>query len=138
MIRILSGIFFIVIFHIIIFVLYPDTGKYGNYYFYGFIALWSFLYIYFSLNIRVFNLFPFSLIIKILFFTIMFLTVTIITPQDDKKTILSKILSKKFPDADTINRGKIKYLNSFFNLNIERNINYLKKEIQNFFEKIKE
>jgi len=133
MIRIFAGIFFIVIFHIIIFVLYPDTGKYGNYYFYAFIALWSFLYIYFSLNIRVFNLFPFSLIIKTLFFTIMFLTVTIITPQDDKKTILSKILSKKFPDADTINRGKIKYLNSFFNLNIERNINYLKKEIQNFF-----
>jgi hypothetical protein len=68
----------------------------------------------------------------------MFLTVTIITPQHDKKTILSKILSKKFPDADTINRGKIKYLNSFFNLNVEKDIDYLKKETQNFFEKIKE
>ena len=132
------GIIFIIISHIIIFVFYPDCGKSGHHYFYGFIAIWSFLYIYFSLNLRIFNLFPFSLILRILFFVFMFLVVTIITPQDDKKTILSKILSKKFPDADTINRGKIKYLNSFFNLNVERNINYLKKETENFFEKIKE
>jgi len=135
MIGIIVGSVFIVIFHILIFIFFPDNGKYGDYYFYGFIGLWVFLYVYLSLNIKIFKIFPFSFITKILFFIFMFLVVTIITPQQDKKTIFSKIVSGNFPDTDTINRGKIKYLNSFLNFNINKNINLMKKEIEKFFKK---
>ena len=138
MIGIIVGTVFIVIFHVIIFILYPDTGKYGEYYFYGFIAFWSFLYVYLSLNSRIFRIFPFSVITKIVFFIFMFLTVTLITPQEDNKTILSKIISFKFSDADTINRGKIKYLNLFLGKGFNDNIKHLEKETKRFFDKIKE
>ncbi|MEF3280037.1 MAG: hypothetical protein K6357_03630 [Elusimicrobiota bacterium] len=138
MIKIITGLIFIILIIITIFVLYPDTGKYEEYMFYGSIALWSFLYIYFTLNLKIFSLFPFSLFLNILFFIFMIFITSIILPQEDGKTILSKILSGKFPDPETINRGKIKYLKGLFTTDIKINTNNLQKETKKFFDKIKD
>lgn len=136
MIKIIVGIIFIILIHMIIFVLYPDTGKYGHHFLYGSIALWSFLYTYITLNLKILS--TLSIIIKILFFILIFLSITIITPQEDKKAILSKMMKKEFPDADTINRGKIKYLNGLFTDSIKNTSNMLEKETKKFIDKIKE
>jgi len=136
MIKTLISILFIIIIQILIFVFFPDNGKYGNYFFYGSIALWSFLFIYLKLNFKLFNIFPMSLIFNILFFGLMILITTIILPQEDGKTILSKIIKRDFPDSDTINRGKIKYLNGIFT-ETHQSIDTLKKETERFFKTIK-
>lgn len=137
MIKAITGIVSIVIILTIIYILYPDTGNYGIYFFYGSIAIWSFLYLYLTLNSSFFNLFPLSVILKALFFIFMILITTIITPQEDKRTILSKIINREFPDNQTIERGKIKYLKGVFIDTKRLNITII-DETENFIKKIKE
>lgn len=138
MIKTFISLILIIFINIIIFVLYPDTGEYGKYYFYGSIALWSFIYIYISLNSKIFNIPPISIILKTIFFLFMIFITSIITPQEDGKTIFSKLIKKEFPDAQTINRGKIKYINGLFAKPIKINSDQLEKETKKFFDKIKD
>ncbi len=137
MIKTLLGILLIILITITIFILFPDTGKYGNYFLYGYIAIFSFFYLYLTLNLKMFNIFPLSLILKIIFFIVMIFVILVFTLQEDKKTIFSKIMKGNFPDAETIDRGKIKYINGIFMEPIKINMKTLEKETQKFFEKIK-
>lgn len=130
MIKIISGVAFIVLFHFVIFILYPDTGKYGNYYLYGLIGIWIFLYLH-IITSRFYSLLTFSTIIRLLFFIIMIFISLIIIPQEDKKTILNKIINLKLPDHEQIERGKIKYLNNLINSKSNKIINPIKDEIYN-------
>lgn len=128
MIKIILNIAFIAAYHLIIFVLFPDTGKYGHYYLYGFISFWIFIYIYLTTK-AFFKNFPFNFFLKILFFLIMITSSLILTPQEDKKSIMKKIISFNFPDSQQIQRGKIKYLNKLLDVKVKGIINPIKENI---------
>lgn len=53
-----------------------------------------------------------------------------LTPQEDKITILKKIISLNFPDSQQIQRGRIKYLNNLINLKSNNLINPIKEDIE--------
>lgn len=130
MVKIVSGIVFIVLFHLTIFILYPDTGRYGDYYLYGLIGGWGFLYLY-LITSRFYRLLTLGIFSRIVFFITMMIISLLVIPQQDKKTILSKILTLKLPDRHQIERGKIKYLNNLLNLNLNRIINPILNELNN-------
>ncbi|MGC9069738.1 MAG: hypothetical protein ACP5IO_00300 [Elusimicrobiales bacterium] len=117
MIQILFSILFIVFFHITIFVLYPDTSQYGDYWLYGLCGIWSFLYLYFTTS-KFYRSFPFDGFLKFIFFVVMIVSSLLIIPQQDGKSIMKKIYELKFPDFQQINRGKIKFLNAVILKNI--------------------
>ncbi|MCX7641710.1 MAG: hypothetical protein N2Z20_03655 [Elusimicrobiales bacterium] len=135
MFKIISGILFIVIFHIITFVLFPDTGRYGNYYLYGLIGLWIFLYLY-MITSRFYNFLSFTPLLKVIFFIIMMFSSFFIIPQEDKQPILYKLIHKKFPNSEQIKRGKIKYLNNIIKFEINRTINPIINELEKNTNKI--
>lgn len=135
MLKMILGIMFIVGFHLLIFILFPDTGRYGDYYFYGLISLWSFLYLYLT-TVAFFKKLPFKFIFKIVFFLIMSITSLTIIPQEDKKTILQKIISFNFPDSQQLERGRIKYINKIINIQILNITNQVKEDIKNKVNKL--
>lgn len=141
MIKITIKIILIIIIHLTIFVLYPDTGKNGHNYLYASIGIWSFLAIYTSINLKLFNVFPISIITNILFYILMIFVLLITVPQEDKKSILVKIKKGIYPKAEDIQRGKIKFINSFFNPKInlpEMKPALIEKETKKILKKIKE
>lgn len=117
-------ILLIIVFHMLIFILYPDTGKYGEYFFYGLISFWIFLYIY-IITTRTIKFFLSNFFLRIVFFILMTITSLTIIPQDDKTIILKKILTGKLPDQQQIERGKIKYFNHI----IKKTLNPILDEI---------
>ncbi len=132
MIRIFFGILFIISFHILIFVLYPDTPPSAHYWLYGLCGIWSFIYLYFVTS-KFYNFFPFNILLKVIFFLIMIVSSLVIIPQEDKKSIIKKLYEFDLPTSEQIERGKIKFLNGL----ILKDLSKIKTIIPHIEERVK-
>jgi len=113
------GVFFKIIFtvtiHLAFFSFYPDGGKYADVYLWISLVLWSCFWIVFSGKFPLSKklIFPLNFVINTAIMIIIAFFISITMPQEDGRTVLSKVLNGDFPDEDQISRGKIKYLNNF-------------------------
>jgi len=121
-------------FHLILFICYPETGKYGDYYFWISISIWTTFIMTINSNIKFIKLLsiPAKFFINLAIYTIMIFFISITMPQRDGNSVFDKIKSRKFPTDEDIRIGKIKYLKTilFKNLN-NRSIENIKKAVQN-------
>lgn len=125
--------------HIILFIFYPDTGKYGNAYFWISLSLWSSVWLTFHFKFAAIKnfLFPLSFLIKAAAVAIMIFFITVTMPQDDGRPVIYKLAKIELPDKQQIQRGKIKYLNHFtFSGSVKEGI--LLKKAKQAMRKLKE
>lgn len=123
---------FIIAFHLVSFICYPETGKYGDYYFWISIFIWTTVMLSISSNIKYIKLisFPVKIWINISLYLIMIFFIALTMPQRDGINVLTKIKNKKFPTSQDIETGKIKYMNYLMlkraNIDFERTFKNIK------------
>ena len=124
--------------HLLLYVLYPDTGKYDMWYLWTSIVLWIVFWLWFSEKFSTLKklLFPLSILINAGIFILMIFFITITMPQEDGTMVIKKISTGKFPSSENIERGKIKYFYSLGLNNSKIDLNKLKDPIKKSYNKI--
>ena len=101
----------IILIHIILFAAYPDTGKFGNLYFFVSIFCWSGLLIFVS---RLLNAMPLlgkflSTLAVLIIYGITIASTAYLMPQTDKVSAYDKAMKGNIPNWQTFKRGLLRF-----------------------------
>ena len=139
MISLLIKIIFTIVLHFAFFVCYPETGKYGDWYLWGSIMIWSFFFMSMWGNLKFLKLltFPVASFLNTGLYLAMFFLIALTMPQRDGRSVFKKLNSGKFPTRTDIETGKIKYLNGFLAEKPKEKVNKTVEDVKNSIDKAK-
>lgn len=125
--------------HLLIFISYPDTGPLGNYYLAVSLLVWSVFIIFVNTSARLVKLVSgaLGLAVNLGAFALMGLAVAATMPQRDHISVLEKLQARRYPDADTLRSGLLRF-GVKFDSGIRTGVKGLDSEVNKAIKKLKE
>jgi len=97
--------------HMALFVSYPETGPYGNYYLTVSLLVWSVFIIFVNTSARLVRFISGAagFIINLAAFGLMTAAIAATMPQRDGTSVLRKVQARRYPDGDTMRAGMLRF-----------------------------
>jgi hypothetical protein len=97
--------------HLAFYASYPETGPFGNYYLAISLLVWSVFIIFVNTSAKLVRLVSglLGLAVNLAAFGLMGLALAATMPQRDRTSVLEKLQARRFPDADTVRSGMLRF-----------------------------
>lgn len=97
--------------HLALFVAYPETGPYGNYYLAVSLLVWSVFIIFVNSSARLVRFVSGAagFIINLASFGLMTTAIAATMPQRDGTSVLKKVEARRYPDKTTMRAGLLRF-----------------------------
>ncbi len=125
--------------HLALFVCYPETGPYGNYYLAVSLLVWSVFMIFVNTSSRLVRFLngAAGFAINLAAFALMTVSVAATMPQRDGTPVLKKMQARRYPDKDTVRSGLLRF-GVTLNTRVKTQLRGIDTEVNHALNKLKE